>query len=160
MKDQKSSDSRADAKETVFRRILVAFDGSEYSRRALKTAAILAKVHGSKLLILYVTVPSVYSYGRMSPTYIDRIDRIARQEADVVLKTARDLVRGTDLNIRTEVIKGTLSPVQAITEHAAKGHADLIVVGTRGMSGFKKLILGSVSSGVVAHAPCPVLVVR
>ncbi len=143
-----------------FKKILLAFDGSEYSVRALKIAAMLAKTHGSKLLVLYVTVPLAYSYGRMSPAYVDRIDRSARKEAHAVVKRAHDLVRNTDLNIKAEVIEGILSPVQAITEHAVKERVDLIVVGTRGISGFKKLLLGSVSSGVVAHAPCSVLVVR
>ena len=47
-----------------------------------------------------------------------------------------------------------------ITEFAKKERADLIVVGTRGLSGFKKLLPGSVSSGIATHAPCSVLVVR
>jgi len=52
------------------------------------------------------------------------------------------------------------SVVQAITDYAASEKIDLIVMGTRGMGGFKKMLLGSVSSGVVTHAQCAVLVVR
>jgi len=52
------------------------------------------------------------------------------------------------------------SVVQAITDYAANEKIDLIVMGTRGMGGFKKMLLGSVSSGVVTHANCAVLVVR
>jgi len=50
--------------------------------------------------------------------------------------------------------------VETIINHAAKEHVDLIIVGTRGLGGFKKMLIGSVSSGVISHANCPVLVVR
>jgi nucleotide-binding universal stress UspA family protein len=162
MSNQKNSNARVSPKTRPpeFKKVLVAFDGSEYSKKALKTAVILAKTHDAKLLVLYVTVPPAYSYGRISPAYIDRIERIARQEAGAVVKRARQLVREADLDVKVKVTEGMLSAVQAIIEYAAKERVDLIVVGTRGMSGFKKLLLGSVSSGVVAHAHCPVLVVR
>jgi len=50
--------------------------------------------------------------------------------------------------------------VETIISHAAKEDVDLIVVGTRGLGGFKKMLMGSVSSGIISHADCPVLVVR
>jgi len=50
--------------------------------------------------------------------------------------------------------------VETIINHAAKEDVDLIIVGTRGLGGFKKMLIGSVSSGVISHANCPVLVVR
>jgi nucleotide-binding universal stress UspA family protein len=52
------------------------------------------------------------------------------------------------------------SVVEAIVNLAEERNVDLIVIGTRGQSGFKKLLMGSVSSGVLSHAACPVLVVR
>jgi len=57
-------------------------------------------------------------------------------------------------------VEGVTSTVQGIVEFASNEKVDLIVIGTRGLSGFKRLLIGSVSSGVVAHAHCPVLVVR
>jgi nucleotide-binding universal stress UspA family protein len=162
MSDQKNSGIRGgpQTKPPEFKKVLVAFDGSEYSKKALKTAVTLAKMHDSKLVVLYVTVPPAYSYGRISPAYINRIEKIAKQEAGAVVKRAHQIVREANLDVKVKVMEGMLSAVQAITEYAAKERVDLIVVGTRGMSGFKKLLLGSVSSGVVAHAHCPVLVVR
>jgi nucleotide-binding universal stress UspA family protein len=50
--------------------------------------------------------------------------------------------------------------VGAITNHAEKENADLIIVGTRGRTGFKKILLGSVASGVVAYAHCPVMIIK
>lgn len=58
------------------------------------------------------------------------------------------------------MVEGATSVVQAITEKALEKGVDLIVVGTRGLGVFKRLLLGSVSKGVVSHAHCSVLVVR
>lgn len=149
-------------KENVrrFKKILVAFDGSEYSIRALRAAAILAKAQGSELLVLYVIRPLLYSYAGMSNVAIQRIGRIEKEEAEAILKRGSELLREENIEAKVNVVEGVRSAVQAITEYADKESVDLIAVGTRGMSGFKKLFLGSVSSGVVAHAPCSVLVVR
>ena len=64
-----------------------------------------------------------------------------------------------DIPLRTELI-ASLSVVGGITDFAEEENVDLIVVGTRGKSGFKKLLLGSVASGIVNYATCPVLVVK
>ena len=62
--------------------------------------------------------------------------------------------------MRGEIIENVPSVVQAITDYASEWKVDLIVLGTRGLSGFRKLLLGSVSNGVLSHASCSVLVVR
>ena len=143
-----------------FKKILVAFDGSEYSIRALRAAEILAKAQGSELLVLYVILPLIYSYAGISGVDIQRIGRIEKEEAEAIVKRGNELIREENIDAKVNVVEGVRSAVQAITEYADKESVDLIAVGTRGMSGFKKLFLGSVSSGVVAHAPCPVLIIR
>jgi nucleotide-binding universal stress UspA family protein len=65
-----------------------------------------------------------------------------------------------DINIQTEVILGTSSIVKEIVEYSEKHNVDQIVVGCRGMSGIKKMLLGSTASGVVTYAHCPVMVVK
>lgn len=61
---------------------------------------------------------------------------------------------------KTDVLVGYASVVKAIIQYAEKNKMDLIVTGSRGMSGFQKMLLGSVASGVVTYAHCPVLVVK
>ena len=92
---------------------------------------------------------------------------VAAQYMDLAKKSAekwvRDIVKEGEtagLKVRGEIIENVPSVVQSITDYAAEWKTDLIVMGTRGLSGFKKLLLGSVSSGVLSHATCSVLVVR
>lgn len=72
----------------------------------------------------------------------------------------KDITKKIDLEIVTEVIIAEESIVSEIIEFAERENIDLIIMGTRGRTGFKKLLLGSVASGVVNFAHCPVLVIR
>ena len=65
-----------------------------------------------------------------------------------------------NIDIKTDIIIGKTSVVKSIVEYAEEHKIDLIVVGTRGMSGIKKMLLGSTASGVVTYAHCPVMVVK
>ena len=64
------------------------------------------------------------------------------------------------MKLKTEFIVDPTSIVGAIVDYAERENIDLIVVGSRGLSGFKKLLLGSIASGVVTYAHCPVMVVK
>jgi nucleotide-binding universal stress UspA family protein len=64
------------------------------------------------------------------------------------------------VKVSSETLLNVASVVDAIAEYARSHGADLIVIGTRGRTGMKRMLLGSVASGVVAHSTCPVLVVR
>jgi nucleotide-binding universal stress UspA family protein len=65
-----------------------------------------------------------------------------------------------NLKVKTDIVVGITSTVKEIVEYAEKNKMDLIVIGSRGLSGFKKMLLGSVASGVVTYSHCPVLVVK
>jgi nucleotide-binding universal stress UspA family protein len=66
----------------------------------------------------------------------------------------------TKISIRTDVVMSTNSVVKSIVEYAEEKKMDLIVIGSRGISGLKRMLLGSTASGVVTYADCPVLVVK
>jgi nucleotide-binding universal stress UspA family protein len=67
---------------------------------------------------------------------------------------------GLEIKIKTDVITTPLSIVSTILRYAEKDDADIIVIGSRGITGFKRMLVGSVALGVVTYAHCPVLVTR
>jgi nucleotide-binding universal stress UspA family protein len=148
----------------VFKRILVAVDGSENSFSAAKVAINLARKHEAELIIvnaLYTPAYWVsYSPAGIPPMYMTELREHEEKEANQLVAKIKDMASEEGLNAHTEIIKDVTSVVEAITIYALDQKADLIVIGTRGLSGFKKLLIGSVSSGVATHAPCSVLIVR
>jgi len=148
--------------EAEFGTILVAFDGSKDSQKAMGLACSLALKFGSELTVVHVfTSPSV-GYGATSgmpvPDY-RVLEDAKKAAAKEVLSKGVQLAAQVGVEAKGELIEAP-SVVEALVEFAVDKKADLIVTGTRGMTGFKKLILGSVSSGLVNHAHCPVLIAR
>ena len=140
----------------------MAFDGSDDSVKAMNLACALALKFASKLIVVHVfSSPSVgYSAtsGMPIPDY-KTLEDTKKAGAKEVLSKGMQLASRLGVEARGELIEAP-SVVEALVEFAANEKADLIVTGTRGMTGFKKLIIGSVSSGLVNHAHCPVLVAR
>ena len=145
-----------------FGRVIVAFDGSKDSVKAMGLACALTLKFGSNLVVVHVfSSPSVgYSAtsGMPIPDY-KALEDAKRSSAKEVLSKGLQLAKEQGVEAKGELIEAT-SVVEALVEFAANEGADLIVTGTRGMTGFKKIIMGSVSSGLVNHAHCPVLVAR
>jgi nucleotide-binding universal stress UspA family protein len=148
------------------KRILVAVDGSKNSLRAATAAIDLAKSnHADELLVLnviaipvtmIVTPVGASSYPIVPPEMYSDIE----SQAHDVVENVSTLAKNAGLNVRTVVERPKSSVVECIVEKATAEKVDLIVIGTRGLGGFERLLLGSVSSGVVSHAHCNVLVVR
>ncbi len=148
---------------TKFKNILVPLDGSEYSIKALEYAGIMAKSFNSKLIALYI-LPSSIRYNFSSNKENSEINSPFNQIIQVSYIEAqnwlKDIRKKIDIEIVAEVIIAKESIVSEIIEFAELRSIDLIIMGTRGRTGFKKLLLGSVASGVVTYAHCPVLVIR
>lgn len=146
-------------------KILVSTDGSENADRAVQAATTLAKQNSAELLIVHVVseaVPAQYApIGINTPVadYTNYFKTIEEQGRSLVNRVVED-AKKSGINVRGEVLRTISSTVEAIVETSEKEHVDLIVVGTRGLGGFRKLLLGSVSSGILSHAHCSVLVVR
>lgn len=145
-----------------FARILVAFDGSSDSMKAVRRACALSGEMKAFLAVVHVySVPSL-AYGGPGPMPLvdyKSLEESARSKAKEIIAQAEAACKQEGVQAKFEILEAT-SIVQAILEFAEKQGIDLIVMGTRGMTGFKKLLLGSVSDGVVTHAHCAVLVVR
>lgn len=146
-----------------FKNILVPVDGSEFSIRALEYAVYIVKRFNSKLIALHI-VPSSIRYDffmskkdhEMNSPF-NQVLQFAYMEAQKWFEEVREKI---DVEFKTDVIIAEESIVKEIIEYSERENIDLIVIGTRGRTGFKKLFLGSVASGVLNFAHCPVLVVR
>jgi nucleotide-binding universal stress UspA family protein len=146
-------------------RILVPIDGSQNATRALYLGISLARTFGAELVVLNVIpTPNVLittsAFGAPASgveSYYEQQENASSRFLEEAKADAKK--HGLD-RIATEVVRADKSVVEEIIEAANHHKVDLIVVGTRGLGGFKKLLQGSVSSGVVTHAHCNVLVVR
>lgn len=149
----------------VFSKILVPIDGSKYSFKASEYAIDISKKYGSELTLLSVVSSRIRHgdssgyFGAIPPTYFKKYENDAAKWFNRITNNVnKDQLQVK--KIKTEVITTPISVVSAILEYAGKRNIDLIVVGTRGITGFKRMLLGSIASGVVTYAHCPVLVVR
>jgi nucleotide-binding universal stress UspA family protein len=142
-----------------FSKILVAVDGSQASMDAADQAIEIARKYNSELIALHVILSDTTIFGTSPPRHIDEIKQEAQQYLDKIKQKLPDQHDNNKIQMRTELISSATT-VGGIVGFAEKENIDLIVVGTRGRSGFKKLLLGSVASGVVNYAHCPVMVVK
>ena len=145
-----------------FGKVIVAFDGSKDSVKAVHLAASIATIYGSSLTLVHVYPSPAIGFSAASgmpiPDY-GELEEASKAAGREILDRGVQAAKELGVEAHGELIEAP-SVVEAIVSFAAAQKADLIVVGTRGMTGFKQLILGSVSSGVVSHASCPVLVAR
>ncbi len=143
-----------------FKRILVAVDGSENADRAARIAIDLAENQAATLTILNVIpIPTIASPTAVSFNLGEYFTAMERDGRALVDRVATEAHKG-GVKAKTKIIDNVASTVYAITKYAEENDVDLIVLGSRGLGGFKKLVLGSVSSGVLSHAHCAVLVTR
>jgi nucleotide-binding universal stress UspA family protein len=140
-------------------------DGSENAQRAASFAVDLARRYGAELVAihaLYINqgLVSLGVYGAAYPQNINNILEEAGKEAAPWFDRVKEEADTLGVKMRSEIVYAPLSLVGEIVHYAEKSNAGLIVMGSRGHTGFKKLLMGSVASGVVTYAPCPVLVVK
>ena len=141
-------------------RIVVGVDGSDSSRKALAWAYDEAGHHGASLVVVTTwhppALPMTPPYGSIPP---DDYEAQPRREALELLErfTSELVPKDPAVDVRTSVEEGK-NPAEVLIERSKE--ADLVVVGSRGHGGFVGMLLGSVSQHLVAHADCPVVVVR
>ncbi len=155
----------------LFEKILVPLDGSEHSLRALEIAIQLAKKFGGKVTLVHVYSVSVRpiimpepttltppGVPVMTPAEVSRVVEATRRAGTRVLQDGEQKVKLENVQVETMLVEGQV--VQEITRTAKEGRFDIIVMGARGISKIREMLLGSVSDGVIRHASCPVLVVK
>lgn len=149
---------------TLVKRILVPLDHSEASLQAAALGLTIARSLSASLTLLHVQAGAGLELFHLDYTAFDGMseeeahDLILRYVQDPYLDSVQSAIDGGDIDVQFEGCN--CSPSAAICEYASAQDVDLIVMGSRGRSGVKKLLVGSVSSHVLHHAPCPVTIVR
>jgi nucleotide-binding universal stress UspA family protein len=152
------------AQQTISR-IIVPIDGSKNSMKAADYAVKMAEKYGSQVSVVHVVNIDQYlqALGLYRASYPDPIKKKIEEAQAEAQKWFTEITRNAEqrkVRIKTDVIDSPISVVASIVNYADREKADLIVIGTRGRSGISKMLLGSMASGVVTYAPCPVLVVK
>jgi nucleotide-binding universal stress UspA family protein len=146
----------------MYQHILVALDGSSFSKRALKEAVNLAVLTKGVVHPIYVVDKTpIFSYaGYFDPiTLVDAL----RQDGRSVLEEAEQACVDAEVPCRAELIESeSLSDDIAtiVLRHGDQVHADLLVLGTHGRRGVQRLVIGSVAERVLRFSRCPVLLLR
>jgi nucleotide-binding universal stress UspA family protein len=136
--------------------IVVGIDGSEESKQALRWALAEARLRGTSIDAVYAwSIPVGVTW---APAFDEQTLGLMRGAAETTLAdTVNEVVNdASDIEIQKHAIEG---PPGAMLVAKAEG-AELLVVGSRGLGGFKELLLGSVGHQCAQHAPCPVVIVR
>lgn len=151
-----------DSKKKITK-ILVAIDGSDHSFKAANYSLDLARSFGAQVFAVTVTyIPANESISQKQmlgkALVEDRVD--ATHDSELWFDKFIDQARDDKIDLKTELLNSTRPVDYVILEYAEENNIDLIILGTKGRTGFKKLLLGSVASSVVSYAHCPVLVVK
>ncbi len=146
----------------MFKHILLATDGSPASEHAAKLAVGLARLHGAKLMAVYVMDPYPYlSIGESNPYGFQAYMTAAQQHAAQAHAQVETLCThgGVPVHLEVRAIENAATST-GIVQTAQNEGADLIVLGSHGRSGIARLMLGSVANKVVAESLVPVLITR
>lgn len=151
--------------EIKIENILVPVDGSELSVKAAKYAIKVAKCENARIICVHVIpAPEDISQFEGKPfyslqAYYEVLGKSAKPWFETITEVAKLMGLGDD-KIITDIIADVSSTADAIINYASTTNVNLIVMGTKGRTGLKRFLIGSVADAVVRHAPCPVLVVR
>ena len=153
--------------DSIFSKILVPVDGSINSMKAIDYAVNVAEKYKSEIIALHVLYSQTgFAFhketvaGTITSSSLNDLNLEAKQEAEKWFKEINKRAEKMNVQIKTEVVFTVISIVEGILTHAEKENIDLIIIGSKGKSGWKKLIVGSVASGISTYAHCPILIVR
>jgi nucleotide-binding universal stress UspA family protein len=136
-------------------KVLVATDGSEQSMKAVQKALELAQKEGAQVTLMSVAYYSKDDFDEMPPNIQDKLEA----QAATALKKARSVFEVQKIPVEA-VLEAGVVPANNILKRAQEGNYDLILIGSTGLTGIKRAIMGSTAAKVVSQAPCSVMVIR
>lgn len=146
----------------MFDRILVALDGSEHASHALHMATQLAQRCNATLVLFHAVEVNAFRSDydmRVVDSAREAYRRIGMEQADAIMQEAEEQARAAGLSHVLRVV-GEGDPVKAVLKVTRETPIDLVIVGTRGLTGLREIAMGSVAHKVSVASPCPVLIVK
>jgi len=144
--------------ESIFKGILIATDGSKNAERAASYGMDLAKVAGAEVQALYVISTQHAVTTRTVKGWSEGFEECLTNKGRYAIDNVEKLGKEAGVKVKPVFLKGI--PADKILEYAEESNIDLIVMGTQGLTGIKKFLIGSVAEKVVRHSRIPVMVIR
>jgi nucleotide-binding universal stress UspA family protein len=141
----------------LFSKILVPVDGSDNSYRALDAALFLSEKLGSNITVIHVMEDVPVLYIESQKLLSELLENYKKEKQDILSKCSEIATKKGE-TIKTVLLQG--NPASIILDFSKKEKYDIVIMGSRGMGKFKEIILGSVSSKIVHHSSCPVMLIR
>jgi len=143
----------------MFKHIIVPIDGSDFSLQAVDLAASLAKEQGANCTVfMVVDIVQAAALASATPDLVNAWFKTLEEQAEAAVSAAVSRMRSAGVEANGEIAEGY--PPDLIMDVAKRNQADLIVMGSHGRSGLKRLFLGSVAESVLRTSLIPVLIVR
>ena len=154
--------------QEIVKKMLIAVDESEYREKIIRYGLALSKSLGADVAAVHVvdrsSLASASDLGGLLGYYeggnLEYYEEKLRKHAEDLLGEVEAFAKKEGITIDTEVITNASSTAEGIINYASSENVDLVVIGTKGMTGAKKFLMGSVTSKVATHAHCSVLAVR
>ncbi len=144
--------------ESFFKRVLVATDGSESSISAASHGIKIAKATGSEVYALYVISTEYAVTTRSVKGWTDEFEEGLAKRGRVAIANIERLGEEADVKVKPVLLRGI--PAEEIINYAEENDINLIVMGTKGLKGIKRLLIDSVAKNVLRHSKVPVMIVR
>jgi len=152
-------------KEYKFKKILIAIDKSGFKEKIIQNGIVLSKAFDSSLLAIHVldkaamgmewNLLSFYRGGR-----IENYESALIKESEELLNEVKIMAQKHGIAVETKVIINSPSSAESIIDYAKDNGVDLIIIGTKGLAGIDKFVMGGVANKVISHAHCRVLAIR
>lgn len=142
----------------VIKHIMVPYDKSESANRAFEFAIDLARKYNSNISIVSCVSIQIPTDPYFGSAYIETT-KLLKEDAAKSISNLEPTLRESKIPFKSDVLE-VISITDSLVSYAESHDVDLIVMGSRGLGGFKKLLLGSVASGVSQHSKCPVLIIK
>jgi nucleotide-binding universal stress UspA family protein len=136
-------------------KVLVATDGSEHSMKAVQKALEMAQKEGAQVTLMSVAYFSKDDFDDMPPNIQDKLEA----QAAAALKKAKAVFEAQKIPMDA-VLEAGVVPANNLLKRAQEGNYDLLLIGSAGLTGIKRALMGSTAAKVVAQAPCSVMVIR